>query len=661
MFFAIEKFFTRPTRQLQMLGIAVLLGSVALSNARAAEPDFSQKAASAATVAAQERMRQSLPADDGRDEKFATRGFVATLEDPIIRADDGSLVWDTTRYDWVKGDAPETVNPSLWRHIQILRTHGLFEIAKNVWQVRGLDASNMLVVKGDRGWVIIDPLFSKETAAAALGLVTKHLGKRPVTAVVYTHSHGDHFGGVRALADPNAMPAIISPERLIEETVAEFLLAGNTMGRRASYQFGTSLERNEKGRVGGGIVIDPAGGEITLLEPSDYIHKTGETRTIDGVRMNFQMVPETEAPSEMNVYLPEHRVLYVSEIVSCTMHNLQTPRGALVRDGLGWAGYLTEAMDSFGDAEALTSGHCWPRFSNAEVMKHLRLQRDAYKFIHDQTMRLMNKGATPTEIADELQLPKEVAEEWSARGYYGTVRHNAKGVYQRYIGWWDGNPAHFNLHPPVEQGKRYVRAMGGADGVMKEATRAMDEGDYRWAAEILSHVVFAEHENALAKAQLADCFEQMGYQVESAIWRNIYLSGARELRGAPIARFPQSSPDMFRVTPTASLLDILATRIDPAKIGDTRMSIALTLTDTGETALLSLQNAVLVNQMGKSLDDPTVRLKLDRPALMAFFLQKTPLDQMAGKGFELEGDREALLRLQGALEMPLHDYPLVTP
>lgn len=639
----------------------LLLGASGLTHAN---DDAEVKAASTATVAAQAQVRASLPQETGRDEDFVHRGFIATAEDPLIRAEDGRVVWDMSLLDWVKGDAPATVNPSLWRHMKLLRVHGLFKVTDGVWQVRGVDGSNLTLVGGKTGWIVIDPLMAIENAKVAMALIEEHLGKRPITGVIYTHSHPDHFGGVRALVDVSAPPPLIAPSRFMEELAAESVIAGNTMGRRASFQFGVTLEPGPQGFAGAGITPTGTTGTTTLIPPTDLILMTGDTRVIDGVTFEFQMVPETEAPSEMNIFLPAQRTFYVSEIATCTMHNLQTPRGALVRDGLRWAGFLTEALARYGDrSDALIEGHCWPHFGNKAVKHFLSLQRDNYKFIHDQVVRRMNNGETPLEIAENLKRPAAIENEWSNHGYYATVRHNAKGVFQRYIGWWDGIPAHLNLHPPVEQGTRFVRAMGGAERVIAEAKRAMDEGDYRWSADILNHLVFAESGNDEAKRLLADSYEQMGYQAESAVWRNIYLSGAAELRRGIVPRKFLAGPgaDVIATMPTASFLDTLATRLNPDTIGDRAMTVALEVTDTREQALLSLRNAVLVPEMDRRIDAPTLSLSGPRQLLMGLFLGGRPLAELEAAGLIVKGDRESLQALTKAIEAPVANYPIVTP
>jgi linear primary-alkylsulfatase len=636
---------------------------IASSNTAAAEVSFEPKPASESTQRVQQQIAAALPEDDGKDLEFATRGFIGTLEDPVIKKDDGEVIMDLARYDFVRGEAPDTVNPSLWRHVEVLAKHGLFQVAEGVFQIRGLDPANMTIVEGDTGWVIIDPLYTTQSSAKALELLNRHLGERPVSAVLYTHSHADHSGGVRSLiSEADAVP-ILAPDKLIEETLSEFVLAGNSMGRRVSYQFGAGLEPGPQGKMSGGILTDTsAQGTVSFIEPTDYIKATGETRTIDGVRLEFQMVPETEAPAEMNVYLPDSRVLYVSEFASCTMHNLQTPRGALVRNALSWAGYITEALDSFGDrSDAMIQGHCWPRFGSDEVKRQLRLQRDMYKFIHDHTLRRLNNGETALEIADDLQFPPEIEQAWSTNPYYGTLKHNVKGVYQWYVGWWDGNPAHLDLLPPVEQGRRYVDAIGGPDSVLEVADNAMAQGDYRWSAQLLNHLVFSQPDNDLARAKLADSLEQLGYQAESAIWRNYYLVGAKELRRQKAPIHPQDAPDVIRIMPVDYMLKLVAARINPEKVGDLNLAINLEVSDTGETYLVTLRNAVVVHRPGVASDSPDIRIKGAKLQLMALLLNQTPVDQLTPGGLTVEGDIESLKTLQSSVESPVSDFNIIEP
>ena len=628
-----------------------------------ADVSFEPKPASASTIKMQEKALASMPDDDGMDKEFASRGFIATLEDPLIRNEKGEVIMDVARYDWIKGAAPSTVNPSLWRHSQILAQHGLFKVADGVYQVRGLDVANMTIVRGNTGWVIIDPLYAVQASKKSLELINEHLGERPVTGVLYTHSHVDHAGGVRGLVtEADAVP-ILAPDKFVEELFAEFVLAGNSTMRRVSYQFGTGVEVGPGGKVGAGLFTDPTQkATVSLLEPSDYIRHTGESREIDGVQMEFQMVPETEAPAEMNVFLPQHRVLYISEFTGCTMHNIQTPRGALARNALKWAGYITEAMDLYADrSDAMIFGHCWPKFGTAEIQRELRLQRDMYKYIHDQVVRRLNKGQNALEIADELSLPEEVSEAWSTNGYYGTLRHNAKAVFQWYVGWWDGNPAHLNQLPAVEQGKRYVAAIGGAEKVLQVANEAMDQGDYRWSAQLLSDLVFAEPDNRVARAKLADSLEQMGYQTESGIWRNYFLSGARELRGHKASRHPQDDSDMISLMPAEYILELVAARLNPESINDLQLTMNLAVTDRNESFQVNLRNAVLVHRTGQQSEQPDVAIEASKRQLMALFLEKVSLDTLQEQGMVVAGDVQALQRLQRGMEIPPQDFNLVVP
>ncbi len=511
--------------------------------------------------------------------------------------------------------------------------------------------------------IIIDPLFVTETASAALGLVNQHLGKRPVSAVIYSHSHTDHFGGVRGVVSEEAGVPIYAPAHFMEEAASELVIAGNLVMRRAGFQMGTNLEAGPQGAAGSGILnATQSKGTVSLLPVTESIGSTGEKRIIDGVIFEFQMVPETEAPSEMNFFLPESKTFYIAEFATCTMHNVQTPRGALTRDANRWASFLTEAVELYGKrVERLAQGHCWPRFGNEVINRYLSLQRDNYKFIHDQAVRHFNMGDTPSEAAINIKRPAALTDQWSNRDYYGTLKHNVKGVYQRYVGWWDGIPAHLDALPTEELSGRYVKAMGGARSVLRQARAAMEEGEYRWSAQILNDLVFSEPDNDQAKALLADSYEQLGYQTESGIWRNYYLSGAAELRGAEPAAVGIESPDMIAAIPVQAFLDLLSTRLDPRAVADRHMSIALTFKDTQSDALLTLRNGVLVSQIGKQAAEPTVSVSGEKMLLMALFVAKRPIAQLEAAGLDISGDRSALKDLLAALKAPPRDYPVVTP
>ncbi len=642
------------------IGLGLLL---VITSAVAQTPLPKAKPATAATIAAQQRVTASLPKEDGRDEKWARQGFIGTLEDPVSRRADGSIAFnpESTRF-LEQHEAPPTVNPALWRHQQILRIHGLFQVSPNVYQVRGLSATNPTFIRGKSGWVVIDPDMTTETASSVMKLVEQHLGKHPISAVIYSHSHVDHFGGVRGvLGEQQTVPVIVAPEHMIEEAGAEWVMVGNIMTRRSHFQWGLDLPRDPSGFVGTGLSSEVPVGTIRLIPPSDTVSRTGETRILDGVKVEFQMVPETEAVSEMNIYLPDERVLYIAEFATATMHNLQTPRGAKARDARSWAAYLTEALDRYGaGSDAVVFGHTWPRFGNDEIKKFISLQRDNYKFIHDQTLRMANLGMSAHEIADVLKPPKSLSDEWSTHGYYGTYKHNARGVFQYYIGWWDGIPAHLDPLPPEEHAKRYVE-VAGVSKMFAAAKRAFGKGEYRFASELLNDIVFADPANRIAKALLADSYEQMGYQAESANMRNIYLVSAAELRGKPPYKNWLGSPDLVNSMNTASFMDLLATRLNPAKIGNRAMTLVLDVTDTKETVRVDIENAVLVARVGGAAEKPDVRLTATRGMLMGLFLQQAPIKKMEQAGLKVEGDSAGLLALQAAIEKPPTDFPVVTP
>jgi alkyl sulfatase BDS1-like metallo-beta-lactamase superfamily hydrolase len=588
------------------------------------------------------------------------------LADPIIKAKDGKPVWNLDAYAWMDGESPETVNPSLWRHMGLLRRHGLFALSDNMWQVRGFDVSNMTVIKGKTGWILIDPLTTRDTAAAALKLVNEKLGARPVTAIIYSHSHGDHFGGVRGVVDEadvkSGKVAIIAPEHFLAETASENVMAGSAMSRRAAFQFGSNLKPGPQGQMGSGIGKGIAGGDITLISPTIDIRKTGEIREIDGVALEFQMVPATEAPAEMNVYVASSKTFLAAEIATCSLHNILTPRGAKVRDAHAWAGFLNEAINLYGDrSDTIASSHCWPRFGQGEVKGWLSGQRDNYRYLHDQTVRMMNKGMTQAEIAENLKAPPAIANQWFNKGYYGTYSHNSKAIYQYYLGWYDAVPANLNPHPPEVRAAKFVAAMGGARKVLTEAKKAMAAGDYRWSSDLLNQLVFADPKNAAGRALLADSYEQQGYQAESAIWRNMFLSAARDLREGVKASITNQSIDMISAIPTGLLLDSVATRLDPVVIGDKALAINFVFSDRQEQAKISVGNAVMFSEMGASHASPNVTVTGPRQLFLALLFLKTPLTQLEGAGLKVEGDRAAVEALQAALDATPGPFNIAEP
>lgn len=636
---------------MRLFVVALLIGAAPVT----AFAQTAGKPASKATVDSQQRLKSELPVEDGRDAGFADRGYLGTLADPIIKTRDGKPVWNLDAYAWMDGKAPDTVNPSLWRHMNLLRKHGLYALSDNMWQVRGFDVSNMTVIKGKSGWILIDPLTTRDTAAAALRLVNEKLGARPVTAVIYSHSHGDHFGGVRGVVDEADVKAgkvaIIAPEHFLAETASENVMAGSAMGRRANYQFGGNLTPGPQGQMGSGIGKGIAGGDITLISPTIDIRKTGEIREVDGIALEFQMVPESEAPAEMNVYVPSSRTFLAAEIATCSLHNILTPRGAKVRDAHAWAGFLNEAVNLYGDrSDTIASSHCWPRFGQSEVKGWLSGQRDNYRYLHDQTVRMMNKGMTQAEIAENLKAPPAIANQWFNKGYYGTYSHNSKAIYQYYLGWYDAVPANLNPHPPEVRAAKLVAAIGGASKVLIEAKKAIAAGDYRWSSDLLNSLVFADPKNAEGRSLLADSYEQQGYQAESAIWRNMFLSAARDLREGVKASITSQSIDMISAIPTGLLLDSVATRLDPEKIGDTSLAINFVFSDRQEKAKISVGNAVMFSEMGASHAAPAATVSGPRQLFLALLFLKLPLAQLEGAGLRVEGDRTVVEALQAALD-----------
>ncbi len=636
------------------------------STAVAAADDPANKPASPATAQVQRQTLAGLPNDDGRDAEFAQRGFIATLTDPIIRNAQGNIVWDLNAFDFVSGGAPDSVNPSLWRHAGLLRKHGLFKVTENVWQVRGFDVSNMTVIKGDTGWILIDPLTTREMGAAALALVNAQLGERPVTGVIYSHSHGDHFGGARGVINPadakSGKVAVIAPEHFLAETASENVIAGAAMGRRANYQFGGSILPGVTGQLGSGIGMGISAGEITLIAPNDDIRKTGDTRVIDGVTLEFQMAPNSEAPAEMNVYIPAAKTFLAAEIATCSLHNILTPRGAKVRDTLAWAGYLHEAVGLYaGRSDIAISSHCWPRFGADDVNGWLSAHRDNYRYLHDQTVRLMNKGLTQTEIAETIKAPPAIADQWFNRGYYGTYSHNSKAVYQYYLGWYDGVPANLNPHPPEARGQKFVAAIGGAKKVLAAAKKAMAAGDYRWSSDLLNQLVFADSKNARAKSMLADSYEQQGYQAESAIWRNMFLSAARDLREGAKPGLTTQSLDLIAAIPTGLLLNSVATRLDPEKLGAQKLNLNFVFTDRKERAKISIGNAVMFADMDAEHEAPVATVTGPRQLFLGLMFLKLPLAQMEGAGLKVQGDRAAVEAMLTAIEPQAASFNIAQP
>ncbi|ODQ99795.1 alkyl/aryl-sulfatase [Mycobacterium intermedium] len=607
----------------------------------------------------------ALPFDDTRDFDDADRGFIASLSPCVIKAADGRVVWDNDVYAFLDGPAPTSVHPSLWRQSTLAAKQGLYEVVPGIYQVRGFDLSNITFIEGDTGIIVIDPLVSTEVAAAALALYREHRGgDRPVVAVIYTHSHVDHFGGVLGVttqADVDAgKVSVLAPEGFTEHAIQENVYAGPAMTRRATYMYGTVLDRGPQGQVGCGLGQTPSTGEVGIIVPTIDIRTTGETHTIDGVEIEFQMAPGTEAPAEMHFYFPQFRALCMAENATHNLHNLLTLRGALVRDPRAWSGYLTEAIDTFADrSDVVFASHHWPTWGRERIIEFLSLQRDLYAYLHDQTLRLLNQGYTGVEIAEQFQMPPALERAWHTRGYYGSVSHNVKAVYQRYMGWFDGNPGRLWPHPPEALGPRYVAALGGLDRVVELAQAAFDSGDFRWAATLLDHAMFTDAEHSAARALYADTLEQLAYGAENATWRNFFLSGATELREGNFGTAAQvTSPSLLLQLSPEQIFDGLAIRINGPRAWDLDIAIDITFADLGANYRLTLRNGVLVQR--KVAADPataTVTVKL----ASKFRLLGVLLGDFGSPGLEVTGDQSALQSLIGVLDAPDPSFNIVTP
>jgi alkyl sulfatase BDS1-like metallo-beta-lactamase superfamily hydrolase len=627
----------------------LLLAATAFAGTPAmAQQGTESKGATANTERANAAVRQAMTMNDKQDFEDATRGLMAQLKDPIVKAADGRVVWNTQRYEFVKGDPPATVNPSLWREQKLNTAAGLFKVVDGVYQIRGYDMANMTLIEGASGWIVIDTLFTEDVARAGLKLAMETLkSSKPVVAVIYTHSHADHFGGVRGVVDEadvrSGKVKIIAPEGFMDNAIAENVLAGNAMTRRANYMYGISLPANDKGSVGTGLGMALSIGAPGLIAPTVIVKKTGEEMTIDGVRIQFQMAQDTEAPSEMMMYLPEKKALCLSEVAVKLMHNVYTIRGAKVRDALVWSKYINETLDLFPDVEVAFASHHWPTWGNANVRQFVANQRDTYRFLHDRALNLANQGETMPELTNASFFPKGLAADASSHGYYGTLSHNLRAVYNFYLGYYDANPATLDPLLPTESAKRYVAAMGGEAAVVALGRKAFADGDYRWVVELVNKAVFANPNNAEARALQADALEQLGYQTESATWRNAYLMGALELRSGPKESGASSSgPDTVRGMTNELLFDFIALRLNHEKTDGMKAAISIAFSDSNEVWALELSNSVLNSTRGRVLKDPDVTITLTRPAFLAMLLQGKKLPELVQAGLvKVEGNPQS--------------------
>ncbi|GAA2074204.1 MBL fold metallo-hydrolase [Aeromicrobium tamlense] len=604
------------------------------------------------------------PFEDTQDFDDARRGHIASLEPGTITNEDGEVVWDCDAYQFLDADAPATANPSLWRQSQLVAMKGLFEVTDGIYQVRGFDLSNITFVEGDSGVIVIDPLISTETAAAALKIYREHRGERDVVAVIYTHCHVDHFGGVKGVTTQEAVDAgeveVIAPVGFMEPAIAENLYAGTAMGRRAGYMYGAALPRHAGGGIGAGLGQTTSTGTVSLIAPTTEITETGQELTVDGVRIVFQLAPGTEAPAEMHFHFPQRRALCIAENATHTLHNILTIRGAVVRDPNAWAHYLNEARELFGDdSDVVFASHHWPTWGNERVVRFLETHRDLYAYLHGQTLRLLNQGLTGIEIAESFPMPPGLEREWSTHGYYGSVSHNVKAIYQRYMGWYDGNPTRLWQHPPQEAATRYVEFMGGADAVVSKARSSQESGDLRWAAQVLDHVVFADPDHQGAKELLADVLEQLGYQAENGTWRSAFLSGAMELRhgnfGTPTKT--ASADIMANLTPEL-FFDALAVKVDGPAAWDLDISLRWDFPDHGSSHRTSLRHGAFTYGKPRAGETVTV-LTVPKPALSR--LAVGDVDGAREAGLQVDGDVESLVQLFDVLQAPDPGFNIILP
>jgi len=654
--------------------VGLMIGSASTALCEDKHKQVPPKDAEPATAHANAKVWQELPFSNTDDFDDAKNGFIATIPDALIYGDNGQIAWSLKEYEFLYADkVPRTVNPSLWRQGVLNMNNGLFKITDGIYQVRGFDVASMMIIETSTGIILIDPMTSVETARAALELYYAKVpgpggAKRPVMAVIHTHSHIDHWGGVGGVvsqADVDNGVKIIAPDGFLDAAVSENLFAGNAMGRRALYQYGSLLEKGPRGPVDSGLGKAKSNGAVSLIAPTTVITQPVQNLTLDGLDIQFMLAPETEAPAEMLIWFPQFKALCAAEDMNHLNHNLYTLRGAQVRDARKWWKAINQALNLFGDkAEVMFFAHTWPVWGNDKIVNFMKKQRDLYKYVHDQSLQLINQGYTMLEVAEELKLPDSLAQEWFSRDYYGTVNHNAKAVYQKYIGWYDGNPANLNALPPEEAAKRYLEYMGGAHKVIARARAAFHAGDYRWVAQIMNHVVFAEPHNREARQLEADALEQLGYQAESGIWRNHYLTGAYELRNG-VPEFPAtgSSVGQLRALTLDLYFDYLGILLNAAEADGKVIVINWNITDKGEKYVLSLENSALTYLgPGKESATADVTVKMTRATFDAINTGQLTWQAAIASGAVQVDNPNKLLDLLGLLNAKFDPrFNIVTP
>ncbi|SNY63440.1 alkyl/aryl-sulfatase [Enterobacter sp. CC120223-11] len=648
------------------LAIAGMLTSLSASALATVQP----KEATEATIQANNALYQKLPFADRTDFANAHKGFIAALPQDVLKGETGNIIWDPAKYAFIKeGEkSPATVNPSLWRQSQLINIGGLFKVTDGVYQVRNQDLSNMTIIEGEKGITIVDPLLSAEPAKAALDLYYKNCGKRPVVAVIYTHSHIDHYGGVRGVVDEADVKAgkvkIYAPAGVMAAAVDENVMAGNAMSRRAAYQYGNLLKPSATGQVGAGLGTTTSAGTVTLLAPTNIIDHTGQEEVIDGLTYDFMMAPGSEAPSEMLWYVKEKKMIEAAEDVTHTLHNTYSLRGAKIRDPLAWSKYINAAIDRWGnDADVIIAQHHWPTWGNENILKLMKGQRDMYRYINDQTLRMANEGMTRDEIAANFKLPETLEKTWASRGYYGTVSHDVKATYVFYLGWFDGNPATLDELPPVDAAKKYVDYMGGADKILAKAKTDYAQGNYRWVAQVVSKVVFADPDNAAARNLEADALEQLGYQAEAGTWRNFYLTGAQELRNG-VLKGPTpntASPDTVRAMTPEMFFDYMGVHVDGIKAANAKILLNFDFGDQGKYKV-EMENGVLNHTANSQAADADATITMSRDTLNRIILKQETVQQAKDNGdMKITGDAAKLSELMSYMDKFEFWFNIVTP
>ena len=645
--------------------LAVLAATALAACSRPAVTPATGGDASPTVQQANNAMGQALKLDDPQDLEDARRGFIARPSGKVVAAD-GTELKDFDAYQFVAGKAPATVNPSLWRHAQLAAQAGLFKVTDGVWQLRGFDIANMTLIEGKTGWIVVDPLTARESAAVAIAFARKHLGDKPVSALIFTHAHADHFGGALGVVSANDVQArklpVIASEGFMEEATSENIMVGVGMARRSMYQFGKNLPRSARGNVDTGLGKDVVYGQLGVLQPTVLINKPTQAIQVDGVDFVFHNVPGAECPAELTFSLPGLKLYNGAENLAQTMHNLLPIRGAKVRDALQWSRYLQQALDDLGDTDVYIGQHNQPIWGNERIRQFITVQRDVYKYTHDQTVRLINQGYTPREIADMVKLPASLAQHLGSRGYYGDLRHNVKAVYQFYLGFYDANPANLNPLPPSESGKRYMELIG-ADKAVAAAQAAYDKGDFRWAAELLNHAVMADGNNTQAKELLAKTYDQMGYMSEAATWRNAYLTGALELRDGPPAKgiSKANSVDMLQQVPTERFLEAMAGSLNGPDAEGKSFKLNLVLTDKKESFVLWIENAVLHFKSAPAAPDANATLTLTKDILVKMLAGTGGVkDTLMSDDLKVTGSRIDLVRFFSLMDKAPGVFPVVT-